>query len=84
MAMFVCAISANVLYGAGILFRTYRWSDIASSAPWLLGSLGTVFLDLIIYSQVPISLMRLVCYLPQFFSAQSSAAGGVHFDFRRA
>ncbi len=52
IAMFVCAITANILYGAGILFRAYSWADIISSAPWLLGSLGTVFLDVIIYSQV--------------------------------
>ena len=52
IAMFVCAITANVLYGMGILLRTYKWSDLASSGPWLLGSLGTVFLDIIIYSQV--------------------------------
>lgn len=51
IAMFACAITANILYGAGILLRAYAWSDIVSSAPWLLGSLGTVFLDLIIYSQ---------------------------------
>lgn len=52
LAMFVCAVSANMLYGFGILLRTYGWADLVSSAPWLLGSLGTVFLDLVIFSQV--------------------------------
>ena len=49
--MFACAITANILYGGGILMRTYAWADIVTSAPWLLGSLGTVFLDLVIFSQ---------------------------------
>ena len=57
--MFVCAISANILYGAGILFRAYSWTDIVSSAPWLLGSLGTVLLDAIIYSQVQQAVRRI-------------------------
>lgn len=52
LAMFTCAITANVLYGVGILIRAYAWEDIVNSAPWLLGSLGTVFLDAIIFSQV--------------------------------
>jgi len=51
--MFACAIAANCLYGGGILLRAYTWRDLVTSAPWLLGSLGTVILDFVIFSQVP-------------------------------
>lgn len=51
LAMFACAITANVCYGLGILIRAYSWDVIFSSAPWILGSLGTVFLDIIIFTQ---------------------------------
>ena len=50
--MFACAITANICYGLGILLRAYTWKVLWSSAPWLLGSLGTVSLDMIIFSQV--------------------------------
>ena len=51
-AMFICSISANCLYGVGILIRTYHTSQLWNSLPWLIGSLGTVSLDVIILSQV--------------------------------
>jgi uncharacterized membrane protein len=50
--MFGCAIAANVTYGAGVLFRTYKFSQLVDSAPWILGSLGTVALDILIFMQV--------------------------------
>ena len=52
LAMFGCAIAANVTYGAGILCRTYSLPALLASAPWILGSLGTVSLDVIIFLQV--------------------------------
>ena len=52
LAMFGCAIAANVTYGAGILCRTYSWAELLASAPWILGSLGTVTLDVVIFLQV--------------------------------
>ena len=52
LAMFGCAIAANVSYGAGILCRTYSWANLLASAPWILGSLGTVALDVVIFLQV--------------------------------
>lgn len=53
LAMFGCAIAANVTYGSGILLRTYTWADLRASTPWILGSLGTVSLDVVIFCQVP-------------------------------
>lgn len=52
LAMFGCAIAANITYGLGILLRTYSWHYLRASAPWILGSLGTVFLDVLIFCQV--------------------------------
>ena len=52
LAMFACAITANLCYGLGILIRAYSWQMVRSSAPWILGSLGTVSLDLVIFTQV--------------------------------
>ncbi|CAL8467091.1 g6627 [Coccomyxa elongata] len=51
LAMFGCAIAANVTYGSGILLRTYTWADLRASTPWILGSLGTVSLDVVIFCQ---------------------------------
>ena len=45
-------VTANLLYVAGILVRADAVSDIATAAPWLLGTVGTVFLDLTIFYQV--------------------------------
>lgn len=60
--MFACAITANVCYGLGILIRAYSWDVIYSSAPWILGSLGTVSLDIVIFAQVSHhTLSRTVC-----------------------
>lgn len=52
LAMFGCAIAANVTYGTSILLRTYTWHDLLASTPWILGSLGTVSLDFLIFWQV--------------------------------
>lgn len=38
-------------YGASILIRSYTWAELRSSLPWLIGSLGTVALDVAIYVQ---------------------------------
>jgi hypothetical protein len=52
MAMVTCAIMANLTYGTAIMMRTYSWQDFAGKAPWLLGSLGTVSLDIALLIQV--------------------------------
>ena len=50
--MFGCIVTANLLYVAGILVRARDMSDVTTAAPWLLGTVGTVFLDLTIFYQV--------------------------------
>ena len=52
LSMFACTIVANLLYGVSILLRATCWADISLSAPWLLGSLGTVGMDIAIFLQV--------------------------------
>lgn len=51
LTMFLCAMAANTLYGLSIVVRAYSLADITSSAPWLIGSLGTVALDTTIFMQ---------------------------------
>ncbi len=58
LAMFGCAIAANVTYGSGILLRTYTWAELRASTPWILGSLGTVSLDVLIFCQVSLQALR--------------------------
>ena len=63
--MFMCAIAANLFYGFGIIIRAYSWSVILDSAPWILGSLGTVGLDICIFLQVNAHLPRHMGMLAQ-------------------
>ena len=50
-AMFAVAAAANSFYGASIVLRATSWRLALDSAPWLLGSLGTVALDATILAQ---------------------------------
>ena len=43
LAMFACAMTANCLYGGGILLRSYDWATVLRSSPWLLGRLASIF-----------------------------------------
>jgi len=51
LSMFGAAIAANTMYGASILLRARGEGDVAASAPWLAGSLGTILLDCAIFAQ---------------------------------
>ncbi|KAJ7535052.1 hypothetical protein O6H91_12G016600 [Diphasiastrum complanatum] len=51
LAMVMCALLANLTYGLAILMRTNSWEDIVGKAPWVVGSLGTVSLDIAILLQ---------------------------------
>lgn len=50
-SMFLCAVAANLFYGTSVLMRSRTKTEIISSFPWVLGSLGTVVLDGIILMQ---------------------------------
>ena len=53
-SMFAFAMSANLFYGGSILVRSRSQEELASSLPWLIGSLGTVVLDAIIIFQAAV------------------------------
>ena len=44
--MFILAVLGNVTYGLSILVRNLDGSYVLKHLPWLIGSLGVVFLDL--------------------------------------
>lgn len=50
-AMFLCAFCANLTYGAAILLRAKSWYALVGKVPWLLGSMGTLSLDVTIFCQ---------------------------------
>lgn len=51
LGMFMTAVAANLTYGVSILLRVQSSEDFISKFPWLLGSLGTVSLDMTILLQ---------------------------------
>lgn len=53
--MFINAILANILYGVAIFLRLNSWQDVMNKLPWIIGSLGTVFLDAAILIQEKVS-----------------------------
>ncbi|BBN04624.1 solute carrier family 66 (lysosomal lysine-arginine transporter), member 1 [Marchantia polymorpha subsp. ruderalis] len=51
LAMLTCAACANSCMGISILMRSESWNELEAKAPWLLGSLGTVSMDIFIVCQ---------------------------------
>lgn len=51
LTMFALAITANVSYGASVLFGSTSHGDTMRALPWLVGSFGTVALDATILAQ---------------------------------
>jgi len=49
--MFIFAVAANSFYGGSVLLRSQSRQAMISSLPWIIGSLGTVALDIIIIVQ---------------------------------
>ena len=58
-SMFLCAVAANSFYGISVLLRSRSTEEMWSSLPWVVGSLGTVFLDVIILVQTSMMKSRL-------------------------
>ena len=48
---FVLSLMGNITYGAGILFHSLERQYIMNNLPWLIGSIGTMFEDAIIFAQ---------------------------------
>lgn len=51
LALFVFAVAGNLTYVASILFKSTEREYLIESASWLVGSLGTVFLDFVVLGQ---------------------------------
>lgn len=51
ISMFMMAVCANICTGTGIALRTFNMEQLRQQAPWIMGSLGTVTLDMIILWQ---------------------------------
>ncbi|KAI9843889.1 MAG: hypothetical protein M1837_006042 [Sclerophora amabilis] len=51
LLFFILSLMGNATYGAGILFHSQSKDYIVTNLPWLIGSLGTMIEDVIIFGQ---------------------------------
>lgn len=51
LALFVFSVAGNLTYCASILIKSMEREYIIENMSWLVGSLGTVFLDFIVLGQ---------------------------------
>ncbi|MCJ1476674.1 hypothetical protein MMC13_005342 [Lambiella insularis] len=51
LLFFMLSLLGNATYGAGILFHSTTGQYVLTNLPWLVGSLGTMFEDTIIFTQ---------------------------------
>ncbi|KAI5778226.1 vacuolar membrane PQ loop repeat protein [Geopyxis carbonaria] len=51
LLFFCLSLLGNLTYGAGILFHSTDLPYVINNTPWLLGSLGTMIEDIIIFTQ---------------------------------
>jgi solute carrier family 66 (lysosomal lysine-arginine transporter), member 1 len=51
LLFFLLSLMGNATYGAGILFHSQEKDYIVTNLPWLIGSLGTMIEDGIIFVQ---------------------------------
>ncbi|QIW96617.1 hypothetical protein AMS68_002135 [Peltaster fructicola] len=51
LLFFILSVIGNASYGAGILFHSVEKDDVLTNLPWLIGSLGTMVEDAIIFAQ---------------------------------
>lgn len=62
LLFFILSVLGNATYGAGILFHSTEKDYFITNLPWLIGSLGTMVEDAIIFVQFHIySLPRGEC-----------------------
>lgn len=78
LGMFVCALGANITFGAGILIRARDWQAVVQQAPWIIGSLGTVVLDACILCQFWLYRKRPAPPPPTLPQDQEPLLRGVH------
>ncbi|WIA31852.1 hypothetical protein OEZ86_002717 [Tetradesmus obliquus] len=51
LAMFMMAVCANLCTGTGIIMRTFTVRELMEQLPWIIGTLGTISLDMVILWQ---------------------------------
>lgn len=51
LLFFILSLMGNLTYGAGIIFHSLDRDYIIMNVPWLIGSLGTMVEDVIIFVQ---------------------------------
>jgi uncharacterized protein with PQ loop repeat len=51
LLFFMLSLLGNATYGAGILFHSLEREYVMTNMPWLIGSLGTMVEDLVIFGQ---------------------------------
>lgn len=51
LVMFIMAVCANLCTGTSIILRTFTWVELKEQLPWIIGSLGTISLDMVILWQ---------------------------------
>jgi uncharacterized protein with PQ loop repeat len=51
IVMFMMAVCANLCTGTSIILRTFTWVELKEQLPWIIGSLGTISLDMVILWQ---------------------------------
>ena len=51
LLFFVLSLMGNITYGAGILFHSLDRQYVMTNLPWLIGSLGTMVEDGVIFVQ---------------------------------
>ncbi|RVX70254.1 hypothetical protein B0A52_05587 [Exophiala mesophila] len=51
LLFFILSLMGNLTYGAGILFHSTESTYVMKNLPWLIGSLGTMAEDVIIFAQ---------------------------------
>lgn len=51
LLFFVLSLMGNITYGLGILFHSLERQYVLNNLPWLIGSIGTMFEDAVIFAQ---------------------------------
>jgi hypothetical protein len=51
LLFFILSLLGNVTYGAGILCHSNEHEYVMNNLPWLIGSLGTMVEDVMIFAQ---------------------------------
>jgi uncharacterized protein with PQ loop repeat len=76
LAMFMMAVCANLCTGTGIILRTFTLQELLEQLPWIIGTLGTISLDMVI-------LWQSLKYASKDLAARQAAAAGSGDEERR-